>query len=108
MINKVMNKAMIVLYKEQKRRSRLPIRNQAYINEIKVVRKLLRKLYRKLAIFKPRAGKYPVLLSEDQIAEIEDFYDMKLNVSFPGFLRKNMNQDYENFKNQIKVLRGEK
>jgi len=107
MINKIMNRAMTVLYKEQKRRSRLPIRNQSYINEIKIIRKLLRKLYRKLALFKPKAGKYPVLLTEEQINEIEDFYEWKVNVSFPGPLRKNIGQDYQNFKSQIRTLKGE-
>jgi len=108
MISKTMKKAMITLYKEQKRRSNLPIRNNKYINEIKYVRKFIRKLYRKLALFKPRNGKYPVLLSEDQIMDIENFYEVALEFTPHQTQHKNFSEDYQNFKNQVKVLRGEK
>jgi len=107
MIRKDMNKAMTILHREQKRRSGLPIRSHSYINEIKFIRKFIRKLYRKLALVKPKNGKYAVLLTEEQIMDIEDFYDHKINLSYPGILRKNMEQEFQNFKNQIKVLKGE-
>lgn len=101
MISKSMNKAMIILYKEQQRRSKLPIRSRTYINEIKLVRKLLRKLYKKLSITKPRAGKYPVQLTEMQWQEISEAWHQEMEGQLSD-------ENFRNLENQIKTLKGEK
>lgn len=98
-----MNKAMIILYKEQQRRAKLPIRNKAYINEIAFMRKFLRRLYRKLSATKIKNGKYPVLLSESQWQEIsENFRNCYMSEE-----QALSDENYANLENQIKVAKGQ-
>lgn len=96
---KKFNKAMIILYKEQKRRSKLPIRSFSYINEIKFMRKFLRDLYKRIALFKNTDGKYPVLISEEQWEQIKDNWALG---------EQALSEDnFKNLENQIKALKGE-
>ena len=102
-----MNKAMIILYKEQQRRSKLPIRSNTYINEIKFMRKFMRRLYRKLSATKIKAGKYPVLLSNEQWEEIKSFYEIRYNTSQPRCMAAMLYENFMNLEKQIKIAKGE-
>ena len=106
-ITKKFNKAMVVLHKEQKRRETLPIRSFSYIGEIKFMRKFIRSLYKKLALFKNTDGKYHVLLTEEQWQEIKGFYEARLNYSQPRSISQPTTERFENIVNQIKMIKGE-
>ena len=89
MIKKV-DMAMSILSKEEYRRRNLKIKKIKYIGEIRFLRKLIRSLLRKVSLFKIGSGKYPMVLSKEQIFDI-------LNNSLSD-------ENLKNFNNQIKAL----
>ena len=67
----------------------------------------MRRLYRKLSATKIKAGKYPVLLSNEQWEEIKSFYEIRYNTSQPRCMAAMLYENFMNLEKQIKIAKGE-